>query len=271
MTYTDPGLMDRQIDIWDQPPNSLPVLFVAGVYAQITGVSSNTASAVSASLGQNIVWPRIDGQDVSMITHAVTIRYMPGLKGRMFLLYNDPDNGVRRFNIDRVVDPDEHKVELKILAIERNDGTDSFDALLTTTADVLTCDTSSGDRRGLSDPSFTTIATGVPCRVAMGKSVTRGKEDRAKSNVAVAYREVFMRPWFLDPSPDGSFVPYTAIGRVTYNTEPLTHAHWLLIPSSTAVNSKGEAVPGEQYDIFEIDNPGLAHHHLEVSCELVLA
>jgi hypothetical protein len=50
----------------------------------------------------------------------------------------------------------------------------------------------------------------------------------------------------------------------------LTHDHWLLIPSSTAVNSNGEPIPGEYYDIEEIDNPGLAHHHLEVMCELVL-
>ena len=115
--YTDPGLMDRQIDIWDQPsePNpdgskADPVLFASLVYAYITGVDSTTEAV------------RLKEQVLSKITHKVIIRYMPGIKSRMFLLYNDPDNGVRRFNIDRSLDPDEHKVELRILAIERNDG-----------------------------------------------------------------------------------------------------------------------------------------------------
>ncbi len=270
MAYIDPGLMDRQIDIWDRPLNSLPVLFATGVFARITGVSSNTSSAVSASLGQNIVWPRTQGQDVSLVTHKVVIRYMPGLKNRMYLVYNDPDNGIRRFDIDRIVDTDEKKFELEILALERCDGADPFDALLTSTADVMTRNTSPGDKRGISDPAFTTVATGIRCRVAANKIAPKGKEDRAKMKLSIAYREVFLRPWFLDPSPDGSYIPYTVVGGITYNTQPLTHNHWLLIPSSTSVNVNGDAIPGEQYDITEIDNPGLMHHHLEVACELVL-
>ena len=268
--YTNPGLMDRQIDLWDRPPNALPVLVAAGLYAQITGVSSNTPSSVAAALGQNAVWPRTQGQDVSMITHAIVMRYQAGMKSRMFFIYNDPDNGMRRFDIDRIVDPDEHKVQLNILAVERCDGLDPFDALLTSTADVLLRNVSAGDKRGISDPAFTTIATGISCRVAANKVAPKGKEDRAKYKLALAYREVYLRPWFLDPSPDGSYVPYTVAGGITYNTQPLLHTHWLLIPSSTALNSNGESIPGEYYDIEEIDNPGLAHHHLEVMCELVL-
>ncbi len=127
--YTDPGLMDRQIDVWDQPsePNPDgskpdPVLFAAGVYAQILGVLATTEAT------------RLKEQVVSKLTHKVTMRYMVGIRGRMFLLYKDPDATAasdttlpawqqgRRFDIDRCVDPDEHKFELWILAIERNDG-----------------------------------------------------------------------------------------------------------------------------------------------------
>lgn len=267
--YTDPGEMNRQVDIWDQPLVGAPVLVAAGVYAKIVGVQSNTLSPMASSLGQQTAWPRLDGARVAMNTHTITIRYQTGLKSRMFLIYNDPDNGARRFDIDRIVDPDEQKVELIILAIERNDGADAFDAQLNNTADVLVRDTSSGDKRGMSSPAFTTIASAVPCRVAEGNAIPRGKELIAKSKVAIAYREVFMRPWFLDPSPDGSYVPYHVVFGVTYNTKPLTHDHWLLVPSASARNSNNQATPGEYYDVFDIDNPGIAHHHLEVWARVV--
>lgn len=270
MVYTDPGAMDRQIDIWDRPPNSMPVLFASGVYAQILGVSNTTVSPAAPALGQNTVWPRLDGQQISVITHQIVIRYMAGLKSRMYLIYNDPDNGPRKFEIDRIVDPDEHKVQLNILAFERADGIDPFDALLTSTLDILERDTSAGDKRGISDPTFNTVATGIPCRVAMTKVTARGKEERAKSKLAVAYRDIYIRPWFADLSPDGSFIPYTVVSGVTYNTQPLTHNHFFLVPSSTAVNSNNEPIPGELYDITEIDNPGLQHHHLEVCCHVVI-
>jgi hypothetical protein len=267
--YAPVGAMDRQVDIWDQPLNLLPVLFAEGVWASILTVPTTSLSPVSANLGQTEVWPRILGHDVSMIPHMVTIPYLPGVLSRMFLVYNDPDNGPRRFDIDRVIDPDEHKMELSILAIERKDGSDVFDALLNTTADILTRDTSAGDKRGISSPAYTTVATGILCRVAEGKEVPRGKEELAKAKVAIAYREVFMRPWFLDPSPDGSYIPNWVSSGVTYNTKPLTHNHWMLIPSATVKNSNNQATPGEYYDIFDIDNPGQANHHIEVWSRLV--
>lgn len=270
MIYTDPGMMDRQIDIWDQPVNASPFLFLADVHAQIVGVESTSESPISAQLGQAAAWPRIQGQDLPHITHKVNIPYVAGLRSRMFIVYNDPDNGERRFDIDRIVDPDEHKHELRILAIERNDGNDPFDGMLTTTADVLARTAGFGDSYGLSDPSFSTLDTGVACRVQMGSGVQRGKEDRAKSKVTISYAEVFMRPWFEDKSPDGSFVPYAVFNGTTYNTRPLSHEHWLRIPSSTALNSNNEAVPGDLYDITDIDNPGFANHHIEVWCELVI-
>lgn len=188
----------------------------------------------------------------------------------MFIMHHHPDDGLVRYDIDRSVDVDGRRVQLTILTFKRADGADPFDAELVTTLDVMTRDTASGDERGISDPAFTIVATGIPCRVAEGKAAQKGKEARSKTTVAVAYREVYMRPWFLDPAPNGSFVPYTVVSGVTYNTQALTHNHWLLIPSSTARNSNNEPIPGDQYDIIDIDNPGLLNHHLEVFCEIVL-
>ena len=123
IVYTDPGLMDRQIDIWDQPDvsqdgsNPDPVIFAQGVYAYITSLWATTQAK------------KLQQQVLSEITHKIIIRYMAGLRSRMFLLYNDPDSTddsgnlvPRRFEIDRIFDPDEHKVELWVLAIERNEG-----------------------------------------------------------------------------------------------------------------------------------------------------
>ncbi len=118
IAYTPIGGFTKQIDFWDQPtdPNSDgskpdSVLFVAGVYAQIEGLWATTQAV---KLGQQVV---------TEVTHRVTIRYMPGLRSRMFILYNDPDTpNPRRFDIDKIIDPDEKKVELRLNCIERNDG-----------------------------------------------------------------------------------------------------------------------------------------------------
>src|ERR1700678_616808 len=91
--YQPLGSLDRQVDIWDQPPNLMPVLVVAGVWASIITIPNTTQSPISPELGQKQVWPRLVGQDISQVAHTVTISYMPGLKSRMFLVYNDPDNG----------------------------------------------------------------------------------------------------------------------------------------------------------------------------------
>jgi hypothetical protein len=268
--YTDPGLMSRQIDLWDRPPNAAPALIFSGIYAQILGVSNTTQSPVAPALGQNTAWPRLPGPQISQITHQIVIRYLPGLKSRMYIVYTDPDNGPRVFDIDRIVDPDEHKVELRILAFERADGMDPFDAFLISTLDILQRENAPGDKRGISSPTLTPVASALPCRVAMGKVASKGKEERAKAKLALAYREVYLRPWFADSSPDGSFFPYTVVSGITYNTQPLTHNHFFLIPSASSVNVNNEPVPGELYDIDEINNPGLAHHHLEVSCQVIL-
>ena len=152
---------------------------------------------------------------------------------------------------------------------------DPFDSTLILTADVLVRDTSAGDGYGLADTGFTTIATGIPCLVTSGSTAGRGKEFRAKSKESILYREVLMRPWYLDPAPDGSYVPYWVVNGITYNTQPLTHQHWLLIPSTTKLNANGEATPGDYYDIidpqpiYDVQSPALLIHHLEVLCQLV--
>ncbi len=116
---------------------------------------------------------------------------------------------------------------------------DSFDATLDSLADILVRDTGQADAYGHANPQFTVVASGVPCRVSLGKG--RAKEFKADKKTGLNYREVFLRPW-----PDGD-------GTVTQ----LTHDHWLRID-------------GVYYDIFQIDDPGNQHHHLEVWCTLLL-
>jgi hypothetical protein len=124
--------------------------------------------------------------------------------------------------------------------------TDPFDALLISTADVLTRDASpagsSGDAYGLSDPAFTTVDTGVPCRVS-SNPVGTDKEMMARMKEDIAYKKVFMRPWY-DPN----------------NRNPLSHDHWLRIYGYDT---------SSLYDIFEIRDPGGMGHHLEIDCRLV--
>lgn len=118
ITYTDPGSMNKLIDFWDQPPSPNadgstpdPTLFIAGVPAKIATAWSLTQAR------------RLPQQILSESTHQIIIVYRAGLRQRMFILFNDPDRDTpRRFDIDRIADPDEQKHELQILATERNDG-----------------------------------------------------------------------------------------------------------------------------------------------------
>lgn len=118
IAYTPVGDFTKLIDFWDQPtdPNPDgskpdPFAFATGVPASITGLWATTQAVKLAQ------------QVVTELTHKIIIRYMPGLRSRMFILYDDPDaDSPRRFDIDKIIDPDEKKVELEILAIERDDG-----------------------------------------------------------------------------------------------------------------------------------------------------
>lgn len=110
--------MDRVVDFWDQSPSPEPdgplpdaTQFAFGVFAKIESLWTTTQAK------------RLSQQILPETTHRITIRYMPGLRSSMFILYDDPDTTApRRFDIDSINDPDEKKVELQILAIERNDG-----------------------------------------------------------------------------------------------------------------------------------------------------
>jgi len=117
LLYTPIGSMNRLIDFMDPASgrNSdgtfpTPVAFATGVPAAIEGLWSTSQVT------------RATQQVVATVTHRITIRYMPGLRTRMFVVYHDPDNGDRTFSIDQIIDPDELKVELRLLCIERNDG-----------------------------------------------------------------------------------------------------------------------------------------------------
>lgn len=123
IAYTPLGDMTRKIQIWDQPNDSTdgtapdPVIFADGIYAKIEGLWATTAAS------------KLRDQVLAEVSHRITIRYMGGIKPRMFILYPDPDFDVpvnapawqqgRRFDIEKPIDPDEMKVELRILAIER--------------------------------------------------------------------------------------------------------------------------------------------------------
>ncbi len=133
-----------------------------------------------------------------------------------------------------------------------------FDQMLNSVASVLARDlTGTGNKYGANSPTFTTLASGVACRVGI-LSVGTDRELLAKSKEDVAFRKVYLRPWYQDQSPDGSSLPNWVYNSVTYNTQPLTHDHWFLID-------------GENYDIFELRNPGLLYHHLEALCRIIEA
>jgi head-tail adaptor len=116
--YTPLGDFSKQVDFWDQPTDPGgdgekpdPILFASGVWAKIESLWTTTGAARQAQ------------QVITKTSHRVTIPYRKGLRTRMFILYDDPDTDApRRFDIDSINDPDEKKVELQILAIERNDG-----------------------------------------------------------------------------------------------------------------------------------------------------
>jgi len=134
---------------------------------------------------------------------------------------------------------------------------DPFDALLNQVAAILSRDApGSGDKYGQNSPVFATIASGVKCRYATLSQVPTDEEFLAKSKEAIAFRKVYLRPWFADASPDGSYQPNHVYESTTYNTEPLTHDNWLQIN-------------GENYDIFELRNPGGLYHHFECLCRVI--
>lgn len=115
--YTPVGDMVSQVRFMD-PGTGLntdgsqptPTIFATGVYAKIEGIWSTTRAS------------QLPQQIVTQVTHRITVRYMPGLRTRMFIEFDDVDAGTRTFTIEQIIDPDEKKVELRMLCMERNDG-----------------------------------------------------------------------------------------------------------------------------------------------------
>ena len=113
--YTPTGEMDQQIDFYDQPidpdpttgQRQEPSVFASGVWAKIETLWSTSQPE------------RLPQQILPEVSHRITIKYMPGIKEQMFIVYHHPDNGDMRFDIAQVGDPDFKMVELKILAIAR--------------------------------------------------------------------------------------------------------------------------------------------------------
>lgn len=112
MLYTPVGDMIHQITIMDpgtdrdQSGNLLPpAVFADAIYAKIEGLWA-TGAAMKATQ-----------QLITEVSHRITIRYLEGLLTRMYVQFRS-----RTFTIERIVDPDERQVELRLLCIERNDG-----------------------------------------------------------------------------------------------------------------------------------------------------
>ena len=118
---------------------------------------------------------------------------------------------------------------------------DAFDDALISVADVQVREDDTGNSYGVSNPTFSTVATAVPC-VVTGFGRKTGEERRANTKFALGYRLVLMRPW-----PNGEGTPNT-----------LTHEHWL-------------SIDGQQHDIVSILDPGNQHHHIEVETRIVFA
>jgi head-tail adaptor len=113
--YTPTGEMDQQIDFYDRPTDPDPTtgqvkpdtLFASDVWAKIETLWSTSQPE------------RLQNQILSEVSHRITIKYMPGLKEQMYIIYHHPDNGDMRMDIAQIGDPDFKRVELKILAIAR--------------------------------------------------------------------------------------------------------------------------------------------------------
>lgn len=121
ITYTDPGQFVHRIDILDPggaPRNADgsdpdPVPFATYVPAALEHLSYTS--------GRENKLPQ---QVLPEVAHRVIMWFLPGVLSRMQLIFypmGDTTAG-RSFTIMRVVDPDEHRVQLHLICSERDDG-----------------------------------------------------------------------------------------------------------------------------------------------------
>jgi SPP1 family predicted phage head-tail adaptor len=118
LLYTPIGSMNRLVDFFDPQGGGRfadgsfapPAAFAVDVPAAIEGLWSTTQALKQTQ------------QVVPTVTHRIKLRYLTGLRSRMQVVYHDPDGYDRTFDIDQIIDPDELKVELWLLCIERSEG-----------------------------------------------------------------------------------------------------------------------------------------------------
>ena len=87
------------------------------------------ASSAPVKVPFATVWGRVQalqGKDlyqaeqfVSQVSHQVTIRYMRGIKGGDYVVYDR-----RAFRIQAVINPEERNIILNLLCLENNDGSE---------------------------------------------------------------------------------------------------------------------------------------------------
>jgi SPP1 family predicted phage head-tail adaptor len=120
ISYTPLGGMIHPVDIYD-PGTELnpdgtqpaPTLVFSGLYCKVEGLLLNSEAR---KLAQQIV---------TEATHWITTVYpkdpsnplLCAITSRMFIMFRG-----RKMTIERVIDPDENQVEIRMLCVERNDG-----------------------------------------------------------------------------------------------------------------------------------------------------
>lgn len=104
------GELRHVISIQDLDPNGDDF----GGLSVRTDFATNVRAKITALQGRELYRAQ---QVVAEVTHEVEIRYIPGVKAKMTVLFNG-----RRFEIQAVLNPTERTKELHLLCLERNDG-----------------------------------------------------------------------------------------------------------------------------------------------------
>lgn len=111
IAYKPIGAMNKKITIQSLNTTADDL----GGLSNSTVFASSVWASIAALSGRELYKAQ---QVVAEVTHEVVIRYLAGVKANMSVLFNG-----RTFDIVDVSDPDEQRVELRLLCLERNDGT----------------------------------------------------------------------------------------------------------------------------------------------------
>lgn len=104
--YTPVGSMDKQITILNTPTRDSD-----GTFADATTFGTSWA-AIRSLQGRELYKAQ---EVVQEVTHMVTIPFMTSVQEQMTISFDG-----RTFVIEAIQDPDERKVELRLLCVERN-------------------------------------------------------------------------------------------------------------------------------------------------------